>query len=74
MVIGTRKQPTPHKPKHYLLAQGKGLAPNRDKWISSIYPEPDCDRVYKFDYAKQFYLLEFEAGEQVAHIRKVSAH
>jgi hypothetical protein len=69
LIIGTRKKPTPHKPKHYLLAKGKGAGAARDLWISSIYPVPDCERIYHFDFAGVHYVLELET-DSAARVRK----
>lgn len=73
LIIGTRTVPTPHKPKHYLLAKGMGTAPARDKWISSLFPVPGCDRIFSFDYAGVRYVLEFEESELIARVRRAPA-
>lgn len=73
LIIGTRTVPTPHKPKHYLLAKGMGTAPARDKWISSLFPVPDSDGTFSLDYAGSKYLLEFDEKQALARVRRVYA-
>jgi hypothetical protein len=68
LIIGTRRKPTPHKPKHYLLAKGKGSPGARDLWISSIYPTPDHPNRYTFDFQGIAYILTTDAAEPFATI------
>ena len=67
LIIGTRHKPTANKPKYYLLAKGRGEGRQPDKWISSIYPMPDSDGLYSFDYAGRQYKLTIspESGQAV---------
>lgn len=72
LIIGTR-QATPIKPKFYLLAKDKGRGKAPDLWVSSLFPVPDCERTYSLDYQGTRYVLEFDAGEIHASIRKAGA-
>jgi hypothetical protein len=72
LIIGTR-QATPTKPKHYILAKGKGEGGKRDKWISSLYIVPGSERMYSFDYSGHRYVLEFSDSEGTAEIKSAPA-
>ena len=72
LIVGTR-QATPTKPKHFLMAKDKGEGGKRDKWISSLYIVPGCDRIYSFDYARHRYVLEISESEGTAEIKSAPA-
>lgn len=74
LVIGTRRQPTPAKPKHYLLFR-EGSS---HKYLSSLYPTPDPTKsptttpdpyhsptgaqIWHFDYQGCKYVLSIQPG------------
>lgn len=68
LVIGTRKHPTPTKPKHYILQK----IGNRFKYISSIYLKPgsgeETSQIYEFDYEGCKYTLNLKTGLNKAEI------
>ena len=68
LVIGTRKKPTPDKPKYYLLHR---LSPTNHKYISSLYTinGQEMAKYYSFEWQGQHYTLTYLDGQDKAEIR-----
>lgn len=69
LVIGTRKHPTPNKPKNYILQKvGQSF-----KYISSIYMQPptgqEMPQIYEFDYNGGKYTLSIKTDLKQAEIK-----
>jgi len=54
-LILTRKKPTKHKPKNYIIAKVKG----KDFYVSSMYPT-EIDNLYNIEYHGQKFSLKIE--------------
>ena len=65
LVIGTRKQPSPSKPKNYLLhRQGK-----RHQYLSSLYPAPVSltdAQIWQLEFEGQQFTLTVNEAANVA--------
>lgn len=68
LVIGTRKKPTPNKPKYYLLRRD---SPSKHVFISSLYPEgqegaENSLQAYSLDWGGVRYKLIINSAEGTA--------
>lgn len=67
LVIGTRKKPSVHKPKYYLLHR---LSPTNFQYISSLYllDGKEKEQIFSFDWQGQQYTLTYQEGQNRAEI------
>lgn len=64
LVIGTRKHPTPSKPKNYLLLRHKS---GKSTYLSSLYEYPQKGaenglKTYSMEWQGVYYLVTFDEG------------
>jgi hypothetical protein len=70
LVIGTRKHPTPSKPKNYLLLKEGG----KFIYLSSLYPVPphkgqETPQIFDLEVGGVQYQLSIDKGQKQAEIR-----
>ena len=69
LVIGTRKKPTPQKPKNYLLQR---VSPTKHIYISSLFEWQELTAegisAYSMDYNGQDYVLHIDHNTKKASI------